>query len=156
METCFNCFDQLGIKVLSRELYTGQVHWVLAQTHTYEQLFTILKDTSLQHTFVLSPTAIMADFELAVNKAIRTVFHTTEIRSCLFHFGQGLHRKYHQLDVISLVRCTKTGFLQFNRSHPVFNYVISLMSITLEYCNLSLRKLLWKWLLRLYDFSKSP
>ena len=71
------------------------------QTHTYEHLFTILKDTSLLHTFVLSPTAIMVDFELAVHKAIRSVFATTQIRSCLFHYGQALHRKYQQLGLCS-------------------------------------------------------
>ena len=40
----------------------------------------------------------MTDFDLAaMHKAIRSVFHTTEIRSCLFHFDQALHRKYRQL-----------------------------------------------------------
>ena len=63
-------------------------------THTYEKLFKILKDKLLLHKFVFSLTAIMADFELAVHKAVCSVFCTTGIWSCLFHFGQALHGTY--------------------------------------------------------------
>ena len=55
------------------------------------------------------------------------------IRFCLFHFGQALHRTlipdvYWFCRLYQLNKC-QLDFLQLNQSHPIFNYVISLMSI---------------------------
>ena len=53
------------------------------------------KNNTSQHNIitVFSPLFVMVDYELAIYNAIREVLIYSEIKACLFHYGQALLRK---------------------------------------------------------------
>ena len=62
--------------------------------HLYTRLLHLLKDACLHITGLqLNPDVFFADFETAIRNAIHTVFPTTTIRGCFFHYTQAIWRR---------------------------------------------------------------
>ncbi|KAK3088597.1 hypothetical protein FSP39_021128, partial [Pinctada imbricata] len=63
----------------------------------YTRFLQLLKDECLRRRLPLRPLEFFADFENAARKAIKTVFPSTELRGCFFHFTQCIWRKTQSL-----------------------------------------------------------
>lgn len=64
---------------------------------TYERLFVILKEKCCNANLIFAPKIIVADYELAIHKAISAQWPTTKITGCRFHLGQAWYRKIQSL-----------------------------------------------------------
>lgn len=64
---------------------------------TYERLFVILKEKCCNANLIFVPKIIVADYELAIHKAISAQWPTTKIIGCRFHLGQAWYRKIQSL-----------------------------------------------------------
>ena len=56
----------------------------------YNRFFTIMKEEMQNSGLTLQPSAVMADFELALIQAVELQFPSTRIMGCYFHFSQCL------------------------------------------------------------------
>jgi len=57
-------------------------------------MFNIIKETALRNDLAFEPKTFQIDFEIGMIVAIRDSFgYNTEIKGCLFHFGQSIWRQ---------------------------------------------------------------
>ncbi|KAG0441605.1 hypothetical protein DMUE_0921 [Dictyocoela muelleri] len=65
-----------------------------SKTHeTYGKFFGEIIDLLRRFSIELSPYLILIDFEYAAFNSIRDLFTNSEVRGCLFYFGQAIWRK---------------------------------------------------------------
>ena len=57
-------------------------------------MFNIIKEAALRNDLAFKPKTFQIDFEIGMIVAIRDSFgYNTEIKGCLFHFGQSIWRQ---------------------------------------------------------------
>ena len=59
---------------------------------TYLRIFRLLQDKALELGLVFAPKTFQIDFETAVIRAINTIYPSSNIKGCLFHFSQAILR----------------------------------------------------------------
>lgn len=59
----------------------------------YVSVFRELLVVAANYELNLCPSHIVCDFEMGIISAIKECFPTTDLRGCLFHFGQIIWRK---------------------------------------------------------------
>lgn len=70
------------------------------QQCTYEHLFEILQKKCHILGFNLNPEIIVADFELSIHNAVRTMFPNARMSGCRFHLAQAWFRKIQNLGLV--------------------------------------------------------
>jgi len=58
------------------------------ESKTYERAFTYLNKSCLKYNVTFVPDIVFVDFEIAIHKAVCTVWTEAEIKGCRFHLGQ--------------------------------------------------------------------
>ena len=61
--------------------------------HTYNRLFTLLKEICQRHNQTFSPTSVSLDFECASRSATVEAFQAAELKGCLFHYCKAIWKK---------------------------------------------------------------
>lgn len=75
---------------------------------TYERLFFILKEKCLNINLIFFPKYVVADYELAIHKAISAQWPSSIIQGCRFHLGQAWFRKIQSLGLVKEYRDEKS------------------------------------------------
>ncbi|CAM1308478.1 Uncharacterised protein at_DN2091 [Pycnogonum litorale] len=110
-----NDYQLYTIHVIAAGTRTIPVVYCLAKNKnrtTYDRIFTYLKDRRND----LAPVSVMVDFEMAAIQSLRAAFPATEVKGCLFHFGQCLWRKIQKLGLQQWYRESPTTRLSSKRS----------------------------------------
>ena len=82
----------------------------LAQT--YERFLTILRNEVLEvgnGDIILNPNTIMVDYELGAIQAIRRTLPGTQVKWCLFHYGQAINRGVQRIGLAAQYRAAEAG-----------------------------------------------
>jgi len=58
------------------------------ENKTYERAFTYLNESCSKYNVTFAPDTVFVDFEIAIHKAVCTVWTEAEIKGCRFHLGQ--------------------------------------------------------------------
>ena len=109
------------IFVLKNGYYVPVIHMLLQdkKQKTYENVLIALNDLCNNHGIdlkhKLEKSSIMLDFELAMIKAIRSVFKKTSIRCCKFHLGQSWWRKIKELGLSVIYKNRKSAHSKWLR-----------------------------------------
>jgi hypothetical protein len=74
------------------------------KTSTYHRLISLLKLKAADLELKFDPTTLIVDFEVTVHNVVRDLLPTTNIKGCLFHFGQALYRNLQGLGLASLYK----------------------------------------------------
>ncbi|XP_050059707.1 uncharacterized protein LOC126550995 [Aphis gossypii] len=67
------------------------------ESKTYEKAFTYLNESCSKYNATFAPDTVFVDFEIAIHKAVCTVWTEAEIKGCRFHLGQSWWRKIQNL-----------------------------------------------------------
>jgi len=58
------------------------------ESKSYEKAFTYLNESCSKYNTTFAPDTVFVDFEIAIHKAVCTVWIEAEIKGCRFHLGQ--------------------------------------------------------------------
>lgn len=100
---CADHFLQLfTLHVLEKGYYIPLAFCLLPnkQECSYKYLFDALRNKCNSFGLDLNPKVIVADFEIAIHNAVRTVFPNSRVIGCRFHLAQAWFRKIQNLGLV--------------------------------------------------------
>ncbi len=63
------------------------------RTKVYVRLLQSLSSSALELGFILKPSQVMIDFEIAIKKAFEQIFSRKIVKGWIFHYGQSFFKK---------------------------------------------------------------